>query len=228
MRNQALSVQAGRSHSRYQPNNTPRLALDENELAIRWGLSVKTLRRWRQEPWGWVDVAGPAILVMQAIARWGNWFNQELFGAPTDLPWGILIDKVDAIPVGLAADTAFHPTFAYEAILSLIGAAILIVADRMYALRNGRLIALYLIWYSACRYFIEGMRIDPSGILLGLRTFQWFAILGVVAGIALYYWQTKVRPASARTVYFRVPEPEEQVAARRTKKAKTEDYSSAE
>ena len=174
------------------------------------------------------DAIAPGLLIAQAIGRLGNYFNQELFGAPTDLPWGILIDKVDAIPVGLAADTAFHPTFAYEAILSLIGAAILIVADRMYALRNGRLIALYLIWYSACRYFIEGMRIDPSGILLGLRTFQWFAILGVVAGIALYYWQTKVRPASARTVYFRVPEPEEQVAARRTKKAKTEDYSSAE
>jgi prolipoprotein diacylglyceryl transferase len=174
------------------------------------------------------DAIAPGLLIAQAIGRLGNYFNQELFGAPTDLPWGIQIDKPDAIPVGLPYDTAFHPTFAYEAILSLIGAAILIVADRMYALRNGRLIALYLVWYSACRFFIEGMRIDPSNILFGLRTFQWFAILGVVAGLALFYWQTKVRQASAKTVYFREPEPEEDSAMARVKKAKGEEYTSAE
>ena len=174
------------------------------------------------------DAIAPGLLIAQAIGRLGNYFNQELFGAPTDLPWGILIDKPDSIPVGLPYDTAFHPTFAYEALLSLIGAAILILADRMYALRNGRLLALYLVWYSGCRFFIEGMRIDPSSILFGLRTFQWCAILGVVAGIALFYWQTKVQPAASKTVYFREPEPEEQSVKVRIKKSQNEEYTSAE
>ena len=159
------------------------------------------------------DAIAPGLLFAQAIGRLGNYFNQELFGGPTDLPWGIQIDRADSIPVGLPLDTAFHPTFAYEALLSLLGGIVLIWLDRKYSLRGGRMISLYLVWYSACRFWIEGMRIDPSAIFLGLRTFQWFALTGILVGAVVFYWLTFVRSASGKTVYFREPAAESDEAA---------------
>jgi prolipoprotein diacylglyceryl transferase len=149
------------------------------------------------------DAIAPGLLLAQAIGRLGNYFNQELFGAPTDLPWGLEIDKTEAIPLGLPLGTAFHPTFAYEALLSVAGALALLWLDRKYALRRGRLFAVYLIWYSACRYIIEGMRVDPSEIFLGLRTFQWFAFAGILIGLALLYVQTYLKTGQQTTVYSR-------------------------
>lgn len=148
-----------------------------------------------------LDAIAPGVLLAQAIGRLGNYFNQELFGAPTDLPWGLVIDNNDAIPIGLPVGTVFHPTFAYEALLSLLGVCILLNLDRMYALRHGRLFAAYLIWYSGVRFVIEGMRIDPSAIVLGLRTFQWFALGGIALGVAIYVYQTKFRTGGGATVY---------------------------
>lgn len=147
------------------------------------------------------DAIAPGVLIAQGIGRLGNYFNQELFGTPTDLPWGLEIENSDAIPLGLPADTVYHPTFAYEALLSFAGALVLLWLDRKYALRSGRLFAVYLIWYSACRYIIEGLRIDPSEIFLGLRTFQWFALAGILLGLAIFYYQTYVRSGQQTTVY---------------------------
>lgn len=202
----------------------------EGGLAIYGGLIFGALGAWigarvsKVNFLAFADAVAPGILVAQAIGRLGNYFNQELFGGPTDLPWGLQIDRTDAIPLGLPADTAFHPTFAYEALLSLLGAAVLIWADRQYLLRNGKLFALYLIWYSGVRYVIEGMRIDPSAIYFGLRTFQWFAILGVAAGIALFYVQTKVRENRGATVYAAGYTPDEEpVPAPKVRKSKSDD-----
>lgn len=147
------------------------------------------------------DAIAPGLLLAQAVGRLGNYFNQELYGTPTDLPWGLEIDNQEAMPLGLPVGTLFHPTFAYEALLSIAGAIILLWLDRKYALRRGRLFSLYLIWYSTCRFVIEGMRIDPSEILLGLRTFQWFALAGVILGLALFYFMTFVKSGPRSTVY---------------------------
>ncbi len=159
--------------------------------------------------WSFADAVAPGILIAQAIGRLGNYFNQELFGAPTTLPWGLVIDPGNpALPAGLPYDTLYHPTFAYEAILNLVGAAVLLLLDRKFELRWGKLFAMYLVWYSTVRFFIEDLRIDPSEILLGLRTFQWFALAGIALGIALFVVQNRRHPGLEPSVYFREPASE--------------------
>lgn len=127
---------------------------------------VVILRRWRQEPWGWVDVAGPAILVMQAIARWGNWFNQELYGAPTDLPWGLAIDcahrAVSVSCATLGESARFHPLFLYESLSGLAGALILpALGQRLKGRLLPGMIGLGAVaWYSVTRLALEGLRLE--------------------------------------------------------------------
>lgn len=159
------------------------------------------------------DAIAPGLLLAQAVGRFGNYFNQELYGAPTDLPWGLEIENMDSMPIGLPVGTTFHPTFAYEALLSVAGALVLLWLDRKYALRRGRMFAVYLIWYSGCRYIIEGLRIDPSEIIFGLRTFQWFALAGIVIGLAILYYQSFVKTGSQTTVYSEAPANEQDFAA---------------
>ncbi len=124
------------------------------------------LRRWRQEPWGWVDVAGPAILVMQAIARWGNWFNQELYGAPTELPWGLAIDCAHrAVSVSCATigdNATFHPLFLYESLSGLAGALVLpALGQRLKGHLLPGMIGLGAVaWYSVTRLALEGLRLE--------------------------------------------------------------------
>lgn len=142
--------------------------------------------------WTFADALAPGILLAQAIGRFGNWFNQELFGLPTDLPWGLEIDSSNpAFPPGLEPGTLFHPTFLYEVIWNTLGVLFLLWAGRALKLQWGKLFALYLIWYSAGRIVWESIRIDPSEIILGLRTNVWAAILGVLVGIAILIVQTR-------------------------------------
>lgn len=175
------------------------------------------------------DAVAPGILIAQAIGRIGNYFNQELFGAPTTLPWGLAIEPGNpALPAGLPIDTLYHPTFAYEALLNLLGAAILLLLDRKFELRWGKLFALYLVWYSSVRFFIEDLRIDPSEVFLGLRTFQWFALAGILLGSALFFVQRRRHPGLEPSVYFReptVPVEEADEAATVPESGKTEDSS---
>jgi prolipoprotein diacylglyceryl transferase len=139
----------------------------------------------------------------QAIGRWGNYFNQELFGKPTDLPWAIAIDRPNpAIPDGLPVDAVFHPTFFYEFLWSVLGVIILLVLDKRMNLRWGRLFGLYLVYYSIGRFWIEGIRIDPSDILLGLRTNQWSALLGVALGVGLILWSRRNHPGIENGPYL--------------------------
>lgn len=140
------------------------------------------------------DAVAPGLLLAQALGRWGNYFNQELFGEPTTLPWGLEIDPGNpAIPAGTAPGTLFHPTFLYESIWSLLGVVALLALDKRFRLDNGRLFALYLAIYSTGRLFTESLRLDPSEIILGLRTNIWSALFGVVIGLALFLVQTKRR-----------------------------------
>jgi prolipoprotein diacylglyceryl transferase len=154
------------------------------------------------------DAIAPGVLVAQAIGRIGNYFNNELFGLPTTLPWGLEISTSnDAYPQGLPAGVLFHPTFLYELIWNLIGFAALIWLDRKLKLRWGQMFAAYLITYSIGRAFIESIRIDPSEYYFGLRTNVWSAIFGIAVGIALFVWSRRRNPGPETSVYLAGREP---------------------
>lgn len=127
-----------------------------------------------------LTAVAPGIALAQAIGRWGNWWNQELFGRPTGLPWGLEISD-DKTPAGFGDAVLFHPTFLYESLWNLTLCVVLIAIDRYRPLRSGRLFAVYLAGYFAGRFWIEGLRIDPTHTVGALRLNQWVA-LAVVGG----------------------------------------------
>lgn len=136
------------------------------------------------------DALVPGLLAAQALGRWGNYFNVELFGEPTDLPWGLEVPYGNqAYPIGLPDGLLFQPTFLYESLWSLLGIAVLLLLEQRLNLRWGRMFAAYLIWYSTGRFFIEGIRLDPSDIILGLRTNQWSAIFALLVGLGIIAYQ---------------------------------------
>ena len=133
------------------------------------------------------DAVAPTLLVAQAIGRLGNWFNQELYGAPTTLPWGLRIDDAhlpadSTYPPG----TLFHPTFLYEALWNLVGAVLLVWIGRRMVARSGvtggRLMWIYLMVYTAGRVWIEMLRIDEAETVLGLRLNVWTSIIIFLVG----------------------------------------------
>ena len=126
-----------------------------------------------------LDIAAPAIALAQAIGRWGNWWNQELFGGPTTLPWALEIDNAH-LPAGYPPGTTFHPTFLYESMWSLALCGVLLLVDRRASLRAGRLFVLYLGGYFLGRFWIEGLRIDPAAEFAGVRWNQWVSIVVLV------------------------------------------------
>ena len=150
----------------------------------------------------YLDAVAPGVLLAQAIGRWGNYFNNELFGIPTDLPWGLQIDSSNpAYPAGLPEGVLFHPTFLYESIWSLAGVAALLAADQRFKLRWGKMFGLYLVYYSVGRIWIEAIRIDPSEIFLGLRINIWSAIVGIAIGLAVVVIQSRRHPGLEDSVY---------------------------
>lgn len=128
-----------------------------------------------------VTCAVPAIALGQAIGRWGNWFNQELFGRATDLPWALEIDDAH-LPDGYPSGTTFHPTFLYESLWNLALCAVLLWCQRRFKLAAGRLLGCYLIGYGIGRFWIEGLRIDPASAAGGLRLNQWVALAAIAGG----------------------------------------------
>jgi len=130
------------------------------------------------------DAIAPAIVLAQAIGRWGNWFNQELFGRPTDAPWGLTIDAAHR-PEGYLAYSTFQPTFLYESIACLAILGLLLWADRKFTLSHGRVFALYLALYCTARGVIETIRIDDAHTILGIRLNVFTAI--IVGLLALLY-----------------------------------------
>ncbi|MER5623996.1 prolipoprotein diacylglyceryl transferase [Streptosporangium sp. NPDC002544] len=131
------------------------------------------------------DTVAPAVAIGQAIGRWCNYFNQELFGGPTDLPWGLEIDA--GRPGTVPGVTTYHPTFLYESLWSLGLALALIWIGGRFALRHGRLFALYVAGYTAGRFWIEGLRVDPANEILGMRLNQWTSIALFLGAMAYVY-----------------------------------------
>lgn len=148
------------------------------------------------------DALAPGLLLAQAIGRLGNYFNQELFGAPTALPWGLNIDRPNpAIPIGLPEDTLFHPTFLYEMLWNLTGVAALIWLGRAWGLQWGRLFGAYLVWYGAGRVYLETLRLDPAELILGVRVNVWTALFVVVLGALIMLVQNSRHPGQEPGLY---------------------------
>ncbi|MFD1938455.1 prolipoprotein diacylglyceryl transferase [Nonomuraea mangrovi] len=140
------------------------------------------------------DAVAPGIALGQAIARWGNWFNQELYGRPTTLPWALEIDPAHR-PPGLESTATYHPTFLYESLWNLGVAGFVIWAERRFRLDRGRTFALYAAAYTAGRAWIEWLRIDPSHHIVGLRLNDWTALLIFSAAVIYLVVTRKATPA---------------------------------
>jgi len=172
-----------------------------------------------------VDAMAPTLLLAQAFGRLGNYFNQELFGLPTDLPWGLEIDRPNAaIPVGIPSDALFHPTFLYEILWLLAGFGILMLIENRVSFSKvttfpgrflpfwpvftrrdtwhwGKMVGLWAIWYGIGRAWFESIRLDPSETFLGIRSNVWGALAAIVVGIIILIVQTKRHPGIEPSVY---------------------------
>ena len=134
-----------------------------------------------------LDAAAPGLLIAQAIGRVGNWWNQELFGKPTDLAWGLEIGPERRPDEYLLSET-FHPIFLYEALWNLVAAGVLLVLDRFYRFKPPALFALYVVLYTGFRFFLEQLRVDPSKEWVGMRINAWVSLVLFVAALAFFIW----------------------------------------
>ena len=152
-----------------------------------------------------MDAVAPGLLLAQGIGRWGNYWNQELFGKPTSLPWGLEIDPAHR-PAGYGSDTTFQPTFLYEFAWNTIGVAVLLWVDRRFRLRRPALFALYVAWYCTFRTYEEVLRIDPSNYAAGMRINFWVSLGVWICSVAFFVWwqflrtPAEERPAPARAI----------------------------
>ena len=140
------------------------------------------------------DTLAPALLLAQAIGRFGNYFNQELFGRPTTLPWALQIDAAHR-PDGYEQYATFHPTFLYEALWNVAAIAAILWLERRFRLDNGRVFALYMMLYTLGRGWIENLRIDPVELrdVGGLRLNVWTSLIVFLAGAAYFIYRTRHR-----------------------------------
>ncbi|HLV05493.1 prolipoprotein diacylglyceryl transferase [uncultured Georgenia sp.] len=159
------------------------------------------------------DALAPGLLIAQAIGRIGNYFNQELYGAPTTLPWGLEIDAAHRVAGYTDPDLLFHPTFLYELVWNLAMAGVLVWAERRFRLRHGRVMWLYVMLYTLGRVWIEYLRIDTAETVLGVRLNVWTSI--VVFLLALYFFVRTGRRNRGREEELWLPgrEPEPAGAA---------------
>jgi prolipoprotein diacylglyceryl transferase len=150
-----------------------------------------------------LDAMVPGVLVAQALGRWGNWFNQELFGKPTDLPWGLEVSDDTALRAGYEPGTTFHPTFLYESLWCLAAFGVLVWADRRFRLGHGRVVALYIMIYTVGRAWIEMLRIDNVELddVAGLRFNVWTSIVLFVAALVWFVLSARRWPGREEDVY---------------------------
>ena len=142
-----------------------------------------------------MDVVAPGLLLAQGIGRIGNWWNQELYGKPTSLPWGLRIDAahLPSDPKYLGY-TTFHPTFLYELIWDLVGVGVLLWVERRWRINPPSLFALYVAWYCFGRFFEELLRIDPAHHVAGLRLNAWVSVICFVAASLFFVWNQRRLP----------------------------------
>jgi len=126
----------------------------------------------------------PALPLAQSIGRWGNWFNQELFGRPTTLPWGLEVSAFHTRQAGFPVGTLFHPTFLYESLACLALCGMLLLLDKVVK-RDGYLFLYYTAGYTLFRFFNEGLRIDPAHSAGGLRLNQWVSIVVFAVSVSM-------------------------------------------
>lgn len=165
-----------------------------------------------------LDAMAPGVLVAQAVGRWGNWFNSELYGRPTTLPWGLEIDPTYWPPgaaerLGLTPETLFHPTFLYECLWNLAAFAVVVWLDRRLRLGHGRVVALYVMTYTLGRAWIENLRIDDVELndVLGLRLNVWTSLLLLVLATAYFVWAGRRGLGREESVYLPGRGPEHDV-----------------
>ncbi|WP_330329920.1 prolipoprotein diacylglyceryl transferase [Streptomyces sp. NBC_00536] len=151
----------------------------------------------------WADALAPGIAVAQAFGRWGNWFNQELYGRATDVPWALEISEGPNRVAG-----TYHPTFLYESLWCLGVAALVLWADRRFKLGHGRAFALYVAAYCVGRSWIEYMRVDEAHHVLGLRLNVWTAIVVFIAAVTYFILSARLRPGREEIVEPVRPAPE--------------------
>jgi prolipoprotein diacylglyceryl transferase len=141
------------------------------------------------------DAAAPGVAVAQACGRVGNWFNNEIYGRRTDLPWGLKVYEWDTAAGSAVRDASgspvllpgtYHPTFLYEALWCLLVALVVVLADRRYRLDHGRTFALYVILYTLGRFWFETLRVDPANLILGHRLNEWTSVLVGLLALALF------------------------------------------
>jgi len=137
------------------------------------------------------DCVAPALLVAQGIGRFGNWWNQELYGKPTDLPWGLEISPDNRTPIEYIDFDTFHPTFLYEALWCFAAAGALLLIERRFKIRPGGLFAIYVLVYSIGRFWIEMLRVDPSHEWGGVRLNVYVAGLAIILSAAFFVWWQK-------------------------------------
>jgi len=157
---------------------------------IGGALALYLFTRRRKERFAeWADIAAPAVALGQAIGRWGNFVNQELYGKPTDLPWGIFIEPQNRLPEFMNF-THFHPLFLYESLWNLANMGLLLWAGRRYAdvLKTGDLFLIYLIFYPLGRFLLEFLRLDAAQIA-GINANQTFMLIIMIAAGGWLFWR---------------------------------------
>jgi prolipoprotein diacylglyceryl transferase len=161
-----------------------------------------------------LDAMAPGVLVAQALGRWGNWFNQELYGRPTDLPWALEIDPAHR-PAEHLDQATFHPTFLYESLWCLAAFALLLWADRRFRLGHGQVLALYVVLYTAGRAWIETLRIDDVQLsdVAGLRLNVWTSLVLLLLAAAYFVWSRARHRGREEQVYDAGRGPEAEVGA---------------
>lgn len=137
------------------------------------------------------DAFAPGIVLAQALGRWGNYFNQELFGRSTDVPWALEIDDAH-LPAGFESGTTFHPTFLYESLWCVGVFLFLLWAEKHFRLGGGQLMLLYVMAYTTGRCWIEYLRIDTANHILGLRLNVWTSILVFTAALLVFLWRRRL------------------------------------
>ena len=173
-------------------------AVWEGGLGVWGGILLGSLagavviRRAGQSVRLFMDAAAPGLLLAQGIGRWGNWWNQELYGKPTNLPWGLEI-KPDHRPERYQTSDTFHPTFLYEFIYDLVMVGVLLLVGSRFRIRPPALFALYVSLYTLGRTLEELLRIDPSHHLAGERLNFWVSIVVFVASTAFFVWWQFIR-----------------------------------
>jgi len=150
---------------------------------------------------GGLSAITPALPLAQAIGRWGNWWNQELFGRPTDLPWALEVSSDKAVAAGYPPGTTFHPTFLYESLWCLLLCGGLIWIDRRFRIWGTELFALYVAGYTFMRFWIERVRIDEASLLWGWRVNEVVSLAVFTIAVAyLLVSMRRPRPLAGRLV----------------------------